>query len=854
MQNDRSFDGIKTSPSANRLGPVFMSPAPQEALSLDGLGGIDSVSPEPAAESAYTSAPTAGARKLSTRWILIILAGLVSLLIIASLIAVIRGRTGNAVKAGQFGTVQLSLDTIKQIPLQVGTAKSLKVNGLLQVTNSILLKPASQPSSPTAGQLYYDKTSNQLSYYNGQQFVGVGAGSAVTNVTNVLGNTAASVRLQTTAPGAQQAGNFNINGIGQVGVLKTTVISSDGAAFYINPTSINTAPTPEGTPIILGQPELSGTPEPLPGWINGLNAQKVTVGETGGKVQSMSVHFIGGSALSHVQFAIYDDDGDVPSRPSARLTASGIASLTPDGWTTISLPAITLSPNTTYWIAVNTDDATVRRYMSGGAQNYCYTFKNFGAMPDPFSSGGACFTGDLTYPLYMTYLTSAGSAGAVSQAHVTVGTDGSTLFRNSEDSSNALQVQNAAGSSTIFNVDTINGRISIGKANASYKLDIAGGDINLSNGHSLRFGGTSALTVTGSGITALSNLNPGGSVRIQGDTFSVQDRTALHANLTIDNSNGATVFTNASDSTDAFQIQNAAGTPLFKADTSGMALHVGDSTGSATPVILYLANKNTAGDPASGAEGGTYYNSTLSSFRCFHTGFWQNCADIEPQHSFSLYDEFIGGQTSFSGNIGSLGWNALAIGANGSLALNPATPTPSADRPGVLRLQTPAVSNQGTTLSLGDASGGSMLTAKDNDVKTAVAVGAITGQVLRVGLHNEQGSTTQPISGVWWEANPAASANWRYCTGNGTAATCTDSSVALAANAWVTLEIRVTSGGAGTSAATFVINNTPFLVTASTIDTTNRVSPALSCYATTGTVQNCYWDYFQLTGTTSTRR
>ncbi len=851
MQNDRSFDGIKNPASANRLGPVFMSPAPQEALSLD-VAGIVDVAPEPTIQSTYV-APTRSLR-LNARWAFIVLAGLVTLLLIAGVVALIRSRAGSAVKAGEFGTVSLSLDNIKDTALQTGTAKSLKINGQLQVTNSIILKPVSQPGSPTAGQLFFDKTSNQLSYYNGQQFVGV-AGGTVTNVTNVLGGTTLpSVRLQTTAPGAQQAGNFNINGIGQVGVLKTTVISSNGASLYINPVSINADTTPAGTPIVLGESTLAGTPELLPGWLNGLNAQKVTLGETGGKAQSMSVHFIGGSAGSHVQFAIYDDDGDVPSRPSARLTASGIASLTPDGWTTINLPAITLSPNTTYWIAVNTDDATVRRYQNGGAQNYCYTFKNFGAMPDPFSSGGACFTGDLTYPLYLTYLTSAGASGSVSQADITVGTDGSALFRNSEDSGNAFQVQNAAGSSTVFNVDTINGRISIGKANAAYKLDIAGGDINLSNGHSLRFGGLSALTVTGGGITALSNLSSGGSVRIQGDTFSVQSRTASHANLTIDNTNGATIFANASDNTGAFQIQNAAGTPLFRADTSGMALYVGDSTGSATPVILYLANKNTAGDPATGGEGGTYYNSTLSSFRCFHTGFWQNCADIEPQHSFSLYDEFVGGQTSFAGNIGSLGWNALAIGANGSLALNPATPTPSADRPGVLRVQTPAAGNQGTTLSLGDASGGSMIIATDNHVKTAVAVGAITGQVLRVGLHNEQGSTTQPISGVWWEANPAASANWRYCTGNGTAATCTDSSVALAANAWVTLEIRVTATGAGTSAATFVINNIPFTVTIVTIDSTNRISPALSCYATTGTAQSCYWDYFQLTGTTSARR
>jgi hypothetical protein len=57
------------------------------------------------------------------------------------------------------------------------------------------------------------------------------------------------------------------------------------------------------------------------------------------------------------------------------------------------------------------------------------------------------------------------------------------------------------------------------------------------------------------------------------------------------------------------------------------------------PVLLYLANKNTSGDPVTGQAGGMYYNSAMASFRCFYSGFWRNCADKDPQHSFSVYDE-----------------------------------------------------------------------------------------------------------------------------------------------------------------------------------------------------------------------
>jgi hypothetical protein len=495
----------------------------------------------------------------------------------------------------------------------------------------------------------------------------------------------------------------------------------------------------------------------------------------------------------------------------------------PNAWNTVTIPDTAVEPNTSYWLAFNTDDTTVARRFSGGG-TFCYWVPGFGNLYDPFSPFGACFDGvSEEYSIYLNYIVGQGVTGSLSQALFALGSTGQAIFRNSQDSTTAFQVQNAAGTGIVFNVDTQNGRIGIGKSTPAYKLDIAAGDINLNNGRSIRFSGLPTFSVNGAGTnTYVSNSASGGAVVAQASQFLIQ--------------NASSTLT------------------LFTADAANMRINIGNSAGDNNPVVLYLANKNTAGDPASGAEGGTYYNSTLASFRCFHTGFWQNCSDIEPQHNFSLYDDFMGGQTSFTGNIGSLGWTAAAIGANGSLVRNPSTPTPSADRPGVLQIQTPASSNQGSTLLLGDTAGASTIIAKDNNIKTAVAVGAATGQVLRVGLHTQTTATTQPISGVWWEADPAANANWRYCYGNGTTATCAVSTVAIAANTWVTLEIRVTATGSGTSAATFVINNVASTVSSVTIDTTNRVSPALSCYTTTGAAQTCDWDYFQLTGTTSARR
>lgn len=877
MQNERSFDVVLNSaeqPNSAAAPPQnpAISANPAVTASTVSAPTVAPVSPTSTISSlqypyAMQVPPATGAQtqtsvrtkpkaRIQRRWLVIGAAGL--LLLIGGVIFLI-SQAGNSpqTQVGDFGNVQLSLNKLGLAAPAANNATSLKVNGQLQVTNSLVLAPTNQPGSATAGQLYYDKNSNQLAYYNGQTFVNVGQQNNVTNVTNIsnvtntLGNGATAVQLQATAPGAQQGGNFNISGVGQVGTLKTSIIDSGGTALAINPATSNlnlTQITP-GSAATLGL-TTAGVIDSGTG-INGtLIATKATMGSIGGTANSISVFITGGTAGKHIQVALYDDDGDIPDRPANQLSVSAAVTITPNAVNTIPIPSIALTPNATYWMAFNTDDATLSRPFNGAAKGSCFYGKAFGVMPDPFAPG-PCFLTDEQYSMYVNYITSGGGGGTVNGAMFSLSNTGQALFQNSADSTTAFQIQNAAGSTTVFNVDTTNGRIAIGKATAAYKLDIAAGDINLSNGRSLRFAGSPVLSTNGTGTTtSLANFQAGGSVVVQGGSFVVQDADGFHQNLIINNTNGAATFVNKTDSATAFQVQNAATSPMLSVDTASLKVVIGNSAGDGTPVLLMLANKNTAGDPA-GAEGAEYYNSTLASFRCYYNSAWHNCADLEPQHSFSLYDEFMGGQTSFTGQIGSLGWTASAIGANGSLVLNPATPTPSANRPGVLGVQTPAVANQGTTLSLGSAS---HIIAKDNDIKVAVATGAATGQVLRVGLHGETTSTTQPLSGVWWEANPATNANWQYCYGNGTTATCAASATPIVANTWVTLEARVTATGANTSAATFVINGTASTVSAVTIDTTNRVAPALTCYGTNGSAQNCYWDYFQLTGTTSAQR
>jgi predicted nucleic acid-binding Zn ribbon protein len=88
------------------------------------------------------------------------------------------------------------------------------------------------------------------------------------------------------------------------------------------------------------------------------------------------------------------------------------------------------------------------------------------------------------------------------------------------------------------------------------------------------------------------------------------------------------VFKNQSDSSAAFQVQNAAGTNLLTADTSNLRLIVGTgSTGTTTPTILVLDNKTTSGDPT-GVNGAMYYNSSSHSFRCYLDSTWMDCGGL----------------------------------------------------------------------------------------------------------------------------------------------------------------------------------------------------------------------------------
>lgn len=676
-------------------------------------------------------------------------------------------------QAGDFDVIQANLKTIAP-NLSEASSQFLTINGELQVASSIIISPSIQPQSGVVGQLYFDQETNQLNYFNGEQFLPVGGNTTfIQNSTSILngGDTITNNITNATAGITTTGGTTNA-------LLKFTSaqtvgdsIASDSGTFLSLTGGINifagstlaekTLFTPSTTPVTIDGSDTTPALElgvkfqvDVPGVVKAIRFYKTP---TQSGTFTGSLWTSGGTLLGQAVFSV---------------SASG--------WQQVNFPSpIPISTDTTY-VASYHHAPTV----PGSPLGYPYEAGRFGA----------------------------GSIDNPPLHGLASGLDGGNgVFKPTASPA----MPNLSFNSTNYFVDLV------------FEGSVATTDSRI------RFNNTQ---ISSSDLANDSNL----AKRASSQVFS-----------------GHNIFRNGSDSADAFAVQKADTTPLFTVDTQSSLIYIGPGSGSNTATLLILSRQTAFDDPP-GTNGAIYYNSILENFRCYQEGQWNECGEVTANHGYSLYEEFLGGQTnSFGTNniIGSLGWNAQAIGANGNIDFNPVTPTPIANRPGVLALQTPAVANQGTTLMLANSNGASMIISKGNSLKTAVAVGATSGLVLRVGLHNETSTTTQPVSGVWWEADPATNANWRYCYGNGTTANCTNTNNPITADTWARLEIRVTGIGTGSSSASFYINGSNVAnLTAITIDTTGRVSPAYTCYGTSGSAQNCYWDYFQLRGTTTVAR
>ncbi len=116
---------------------------------------------------------------------------------------------------------------------QIQTVDLVTINGALQVNSGFVLTPGLQPATPHTGQLYYDKNTNALAYYNGTEFVSLLGNPGVEALGGVTGQINLGGGLVIANGGLANAGVLSVQG------QKGDVNLVAGSGITINGTTIS---------------------------------------------------------------------------------------------------------------------------------------------------------------------------------------------------------------------------------------------------------------------------------------------------------------------------------------------------------------------------------------------------------------------------------------------------------------------------------------------------------------------------------------------------------------------------------------------------------------------------------------
>jgi filamentous hemagglutinin len=364
----------------------------------------------------------------------------------------------------------LSLSPGQTLSAQDNQISQVTLNGQLHLNDAAILTPIATPTGAVAGEVYYDKTTNQPYYYNGNQFISMSAPATVINSIDGLSGAlqlGSGLQITNGQIALSQASPSSIVTNLQGTTNQVLLSGSTGSISLSLPQDISPTSSPTFAGLSLSSP--------LPVTSGGTNA-----------TNPITARSSLGAAASGVNSDITSLTNLSTISPSSSLrVGSNTQTLALQGSTT-TLSDTANGYNSTLAFSVPTQNSTIVIPNSSGticlqASTSC----GFASSTNAFIQGGNSFGTTATIGTLDNNGLNLKTNGSTTES---LSSSGTAVFKPTVNAVGSFQVQNAAGTSNLLIADTSNGRIGIGTATPQYTLDVAG-DINIANNQAYRING-----------------------------------------------------------------------------------------------------------------------------------------------------------------------------------------------------------------------------------------------------------------------------------------------------------------------------------------------------------------------------